>query len=86
MAGSLDKGDLIGIPFTVCEAKSVKTITLAAFMDELTQEKINANEPYGFVAIKRVRKSVGQGYAVLTIDSMIDLLLSVPSIQERLIK
>jgi hypothetical protein len=64
--GSMDRGDITGIPGVVIEAKSVKSITLGAFLDEATKEKANDNADIGVAWIKRRGKaSAEHGYVVM---------------------
>jgi hypothetical protein len=66
MHGANDKGDIAGLPGVVIEAKSVKTITLAAFVDEAKVEARNAGANIGAVWIKRRGKtSPADGYVVM---------------------
>ena len=64
--GATDRGDIAGIPGVVIEAKSVKTITLGAFVDEATQERANDRADLGVAWIKRRGKtSAEHGYVVM---------------------
>ena len=75
LAGKNDRGDIAGIPGVVIEAKNHKTITLAAWMDELAAEKANDNADVAALWIKRRGKSRAiEGYVVLDGDSFIHLL------------
>lgn len=51
--GQHDRGDITGIPGTVIEIKNAKTITLAAWTDELQTEIANDNADIGWLVIKR---------------------------------
>lgn len=64
--GSADRGDITGIPGVVIEAKSVKTITLGAFVDEAAKERANDRADLGVAWIKRRGKSSAEhGYVVM---------------------
>lgn len=64
--GAADRGDIAGIPGIVIEAKSVKTITLGAFVDEAAKERANAGADLGVAWIKRRGKSSAEhGYVVM---------------------
>lgn len=67
-AGSLDRGDLTGLPGVVIEAKAHKAIHLAEWQDELRVEMRNANATIGAVLVPRRNHQVGDGYAVVPID------------------
>lgn len=63
--GALDKGDLSGIPAWTLECKNERTITLAAYMQEVEVEKANARTPYGAAIVKRRNKGVADAYVVM---------------------
>lgn len=68
--GAKDRGDIAGIPGIVIEAKSVKTITLGAFVDEANTEADNDSKPaldsLGVAWIKRRgHTSPARGYVVM---------------------
>jgi hypothetical protein len=65
MAG--DRGDLTGWPGVVVEAKNCARLELAAWVDQLEAEIVEARADTGVVIIKRKGTSdVGQYYAVMT--------------------
>ena len=64
--GATDRGDIAGIPGIVIEAKSVKTITLGAYVVEAAKERANDRADLGVAWIKRRGKaSAGHGYVVM---------------------
>jgi hypothetical protein len=64
--GAMDRGDIAGIPGVVIEAKSVKTITLGAFIDEADKERKNDKADIGVAWIKRRgRTTADYGYVVM---------------------
>ena len=73
--GRNDRGDVAGTPH-VFECKNLKSIDLAGGIDELKQEVANCgpNAGYGFLIVKRRRKSTGEAYAVMTLTQLCDLL------------
>lgn len=73
LAGGMDKGDLINVPFVV-ECKAVRAISLAEFVDETEQERENANEEFGICVIKRRNRNVKDAYAVVPLWMMVELL------------
>jgi hypothetical protein len=75
LAGSADKGDVSGLPGVVIEAKNAKSITLAAWVDELLVECANANAEVGCVVIKRRGTTdVGRAYAVMPFEMFARLI------------
>lgn len=75
LAGSNDRGDIAGIPGVVIEAKNCKTITLGAWLDEATREKVNDAADVGVVWIKRRGfTTAGRGYVVMDGWQFVDLL------------
>lgn len=73
--GVLDKGDVTGIPGIVIEAKSVKKIELAAFVNEANAERDNAGAAIGVAWIKRRGKtSALDGYVAMDGHTFIQLL------------
>jgi len=64
--GNADQGDIAGIPGVVCEVKAAKTITLAAWLDELDAEIVNAHADTGVLVVKRKGTTdVSRWYAVM---------------------
>jgi hypothetical protein len=82
LAGSNDRGDIAGIPGIVIEAKSVKSITLGAFVDEAKREASNdtavakrKDNSLGVAWIKRRgHTSPAKGYVVMDGDTFACLL------------
>lgn len=82
LAGSNDRGDIAGIPGIVIEAKSVKSITLGAFVDEAKREASNdthatsrKDNSLGVAWIKRRgHSSPARGYVVMDGDTFACLL------------
>ena len=74
LSGSADKGDVSGIPGVVIEAKACREITLASFMDEVAIETGNAGASVGVAVVKRRNRSVADGYAVMTLETLARLL------------
>lgn len=74
LAGSLDKGDIAGVPGWVLEAKDCKTITLSSFVDEAMIEKENAGSPFGAAVVKRRGKNVSQAYVVMPLEQFVELI------------
>lgn len=73
--GAKDRGDIAGIPLVVIECKNAKTITLAAWLDELAAEMANDTAEVGALWVKRRGKaSAGDGYIVLHPTVLVRLL------------
>lgn len=51
--GSVDRGDVTGLPGVVIEVKSHARITLAEFVDEAVEEGVNADAEVAVAWIKR---------------------------------
>lgn len=82
LSGGLDKGDIINAGPYVWECKNTKEISLASGMDEVNVEISNAKVEFGFLIVKRRRKSTGDAYAVMSLQQLCDLLQSVdPNLQ-----
>lgn len=75
LGGSLDRGDVAGIPGVVIECKNEKSITLASYVDEAEIERRNDNAAIGAAWIKRRGKSSpADGYVTLTGEAFVRLL------------
>ena len=77
LRGTLDQGDISGIPDTVLEVKNCRTYTIPAWLRELEAEKKNANATTGAVIIKPNGvglEKVGQWWAVMTMDDFMELI------------
>jgi hypothetical protein len=75
--GFADSGDLHGISPFIGQAKDWKSweAAIREGLDGAQKQKANAGEPYGVAFVKRVRKPVGGGYAVMTIDDFARVLV-----------
>lgn len=76
LAGGLDKGDIINAKH-VWECKATRDIDLAGGIEETKSEIANAGADYGFLIIKRRRKSTADAYAVMTLEQLCRLLQQV---------
>ncbi|UDL14642.1 holliday junction resolvase [Arthrobacter phage KeAlii] len=75
--GFNDSGDLHGIsPFTG-QAKNYKSWedAIRLGLDGAEKQKHHAGEPFGVAFIKRIRKPVGGGYAVMTVATWARMLV-----------
>jgi hypothetical protein len=76
LKGKLDRGDVAGVPGVVIEAKSLKSIPMAAVLDETLTEMKNADVHIGFAWIKRRgRTSAARGYALMEGETVRTLLI-----------
>lgn len=73
--GTQDKGDVVGLPGVVIEAKSQARHSLAEWLDEAETERGNAGARIGCVWFKRRGKtSPGAGYVLVNGDTFAYLL------------
>jgi hypothetical protein len=75
--GFLDKGDLHGLSPFVAQAKNWRSWedAIREGLDGAEVQRVRAGEPYGVAFVKRVRRPVGGGYAVMTVATFARLLL-----------
>lgn len=75
--GHLDSGDIHGISPFVGQAKNYKSWedAMRLGLDGANRQKVIAGEPFGVAFVKRIRKGVGGGYAVMSIDDFAALLV-----------
>jgi hypothetical protein len=75
LAGTLDRGDIAGIPGVVIEAKSAARLDLAGWLAEAECERANDHATHGIVWAKRTgRTSPADGYAILSGAALVQLL------------
>lgn len=72
--GALDKGDLVNTADFVVQAKAVKAIDLAGFMDDVREQKKNAGARWGVAVVKRRSHGTGRAYAVMELADLADLI------------
>lgn len=73
--GANDRGDIAGVAGVCIEAKNVKAIALADFLDQADIEARNANAAIGVAWIKRRgRANPAAGYVVMSGETFIRLL------------
>lgn len=75
--GFKDSGDLHGLSPFIGQAKNYKSWeeAIRLGLDGAEKQKVNAGEPYGVAFVKRARRSVGDGYAVMNVATFARLLL-----------
>ncbi len=75
LSGAQDKGDLLGIPGLVIEAKCAVRHSLAEWLDEATVERDNANARHGVVWFKRRGYTTpGRGFVLMDGETFTNLL------------
>lgn len=74
-AGARDTGDISveGVS-VVLEAKDHRTHALAAWMDQAVAEAQAAGVRWGVVVVKRTRRGPGEGYAIVRLADLADIL------------
>lgn len=84
--GFNDSGDIHGISPFVAQAKNYKSWeeAIRLGLDGVEKQKLRAGEPFGVAFVKRVRRSVGAGYAVMTVETFARLLLRLRSAEALL--
>lgn len=75
--GTQDKGDVVGIPGVVIEAKSAARLDLAGWLAEAEAERVNDRARWGVVWAKRRGKtSPSDGYVLMSGRTFVELLLA----------
>lgn len=73
--GTLDRGDVAGLPGVVIECKNEKALSLAGWVDEAEVERANDGAEYGVVwHHRRGKGSPAQGYVTMSGDTFVRLL------------
>jgi len=78
LGGIHDRGDILGIPGWVLEAKATREIDLAGALTEAAAEARNAGARYYAAIVKRRRKPTHEAYAVLPLWALAELLADDP--------
>lgn len=75
LRGSLDRGDIAGVPGVVIEAKNCRTISIAQWVDEANTETLNDGANLGAVWWKRRgHASAGEGFVTMDGETFAALL------------
>lgn len=84
--GPADTGDLHGIdPFIgQCKAWRSWEDAIREGLDGAERQKVAAKRHYGVAFVKRARKSVGEGYAVMTVATFARLLVRLRRAEDLL--
>lgn len=77
LSGTQDRGDIAGLKDWTIEAKNHNAQNFAGWLDETQREQANAGTPYGLLVVRRRMKPVGQSFAVMTLDQLIDIMLDL---------
>ena len=73
--GNADTGDIAGLPGVVLEVKNAKRTELAAWLDELDAEIVNAHADTGVLVVKRRgHTNPGKWFAIMSFDRWCVLL------------
>ena len=80
LAGGADLGDIVNAgQGLVWECKNTQRLDFATGLDETKVEIANADAAFGFLIVKRRRKSTGEAYAVMTLEALCALLKHIPT-------
>lgn len=75
--GFQDTGDLHGLDPFIGQAKNWKSweAAIREGLDGAEKQKVHAGRDYGVALVKRARRGVGEGYAVMTVATFARLLV-----------
>ena len=73
-SGRNDKGDIAGLPGVCIEAKNVKALNLAGWMDEALTEQKNAGAQIGVVIFPRKNHETGRAYVLMELDQFAEMI------------
>jgi hypothetical protein len=84
--GHDDAGDIQGLSPFVAQAKAYANIAagIREGIEGAERQRLIAGEPYGVAFVKRPRKSVGEGYAVMTVETWARVLLRLARAEDML--
>lgn len=84
--GFADTGDLHGMDPFIAQAKDWRSweAAIREGLDGAEVQRVRAGADYGVAFVKRARRPVGQGYAVMTVETFARLLLRLRSAESRL--
>jgi hypothetical protein len=77
LSGTQDRGDIAGLESWTIEAKNHNAQNFAGWLDETQREQRNAGTEYGLLVVRRRMKPVGQSFAVMTLDQLIDIIIDL---------
>lgn len=73
LAGTLDKGDILGVPLWIIEAKNRKVFNIGLWTEEAIVEARNAKVPYWVVVHNRPMKNVSLSHATISLRMWLEL-------------
>lgn len=73
LAGNMDKGDLLGVPDWVIEAKARKILNIGVWVNEAIVEARNAGTRHWVVVHKRSYKSTALAHATIDLQTWVEL-------------
>lgn len=84
--GFADTGDIHGISPFIAQAKNWRSWedAIREGLDGAEVQRVRAGEAYGVAFVKRVRKPVGKGYAVMTVETFARVLTRLRRAEELL--
>lgn len=84
--GHLDTGDLHGLSPFVVQAKNWRSWedAIREGLDGAEVQSVRAAEPFGVALVKRVRRPVAGGYAVMTVQTFARMLLRLRRAEDYL--
>ena len=85
LSGSLDRGDLTGLPGVMVECKAEKSIDLAGYMDEVKVQTVNAGAQLGVAVVKRRNRPPKDAYVVMDLATFAELLAEVGALPVRVV-
>jgi hypothetical protein len=71
-----DEGDLFGIPGFAIQCKNTGRVDLTV-VDEAQQQAVNLGVEFGVLLQKRRQSSAGAAYAVMTFDTLLDIIIKL---------
>jgi hypothetical protein len=84
LAGSNDRGDVVGLTDLVVEAKNERSIEWAAGVDEAEREASNAGTRYFVAVFKRRRKNVAEAYAATKLGNFLAMYEELLELRRQL--
>jgi hypothetical protein len=81
--GHDDTGDLHGVDPFILQAKDWQNVTAALRegVDGAQRQARAAGRPFGAAVVKRARRSTGEAYVIMTLDTWADVLTSLRGVR-----
>lgn len=80
LAGTNDRGDVVGIPRWCFEVKAVKQYTIPGFLAEAEAERVNAHADYAAVVLKLPRKPIEECAVIMRAGDFVRMLAELEGI------